>query len=219
MAAMGQDTVSRIILLTSEEETPLLGDILRGHNRGLEIIGAHDRDGVAKACTNAPAGTRLISFCSSVIVPGSALEALPGPGYNFHPGPPTRPGRYPSIFALYDDDKKFGITVHEMRAKVDSGPIVAAEWFDVAPASDLADLERTTYLRLAALFRKLAPALATSAAPLPHTTHAWSGRKTTLADAMALAQATAEMNESEIARRRRACGRIVMPNEDPGWPA
>ena len=112
----------------------------------------------------------------------------------------------------------FGITVHEMQPKVDSGAIVAAEWFDVAPESDLATLERVTYLQLAALFRKLAPQLATRATPLPHLSHTWSGRKTTLAEATALAQTAPGMSEAEIARRHRACGRIIAANEDPGWP-
>jgi methionyl-tRNA formyltransferase len=214
---MAHNRVNRILLLTSPEETPPLGDILRAHNPDLEIAGIHDRAGVEQACASACPGTRLISFCSSVIVPGSALAALPGPAYNFHPGPPTRPGRYPSIFALYDGDKTFGITVHEMKPKVDSGAIVAAEWFDIEPESDLGALERSTYLRLAALFRKLAPHLATRISPLPHLTHTWSGRKTTSADATALAQTAPGMSEAEIARRHRACGRIITPNEDPGW--
>jgi len=217
MVAMAPDRITRVLLLTSPEEAPPLSDILRQHNPSLEIVGVHDRASAEQACATATAGTRLISFCSSVIVPASALAALPGPAYNFHPGPPTRPGRYPSIFALYDGDVTFGITVHEMQPKVDSGAIVAAEWFDVAPEADLAVLERDTYLRLAALFRKLARHLATRATPLSHLTHTWSGRKTTLADARALAHTSVGMSETEIARRRRACGHVIAPNEDPGW--
>ena len=54
------------------------------------------------------------------------LDAFAGPSYNFHPGPPNRPGRYPSVFALYDNARHFGITVHEMLPKVDSGAIKVA---------------------------------------------------------------------------------------------
>jgi methionyl-tRNA formyltransferase len=212
------DRIKRIILLTSPEETPPLGDILRAHNPDLEVVGVHDREAVSAACAAAEPGTRLISFCTSVIVPGAALAALPGPGYNFHPGPPNRPGRYPSIFAIYDGDPKFGITIHEMAPKVDSGAIVAIDHFDMPPGCDLAELERITYLCLASAFRRLAKPLAVNILPLPRIAQAWSGHKTTLVEAMALARVTPDMSEDEIALRRRACGQIMMPAEDPGWP-
>jgi hypothetical protein len=51
---------------------------------------------------------------------------------------------------------------------------------------------------------------------LPHLNHTWSGRKTTRADAMALAVITEGMSRAEIARRRRACGEMVVA-QDPGW--
>ena len=216
--AMTRNHITRVILLTSVDEAAILGDILRTHNKDLDVVGAHDRPGIEKACAEASATTRLISFCSSAIVPGTALEALPGPAYNFHPGPPSRPGRYPSVFALYDGDTRFGITVHEMLAKVDSGPIVAIDWFDFTPVPTLPELEKATYLCLAAMFRKLARPLATQVEPLPHIDATWSGRKTKLADVTALSQVTPGMPEAEIERRRRACGRVIMPNEDPGWP-
>jgi methionyl-tRNA formyltransferase len=215
---MTADRIKRIILLTSPEEAPPLGDMLRVRNAGLEIIGVHDREAVVAACAAAEQGTRLISFCSSVIVPGAALAALPGPAYNFHPGPPNRPGRYPSIFAIYDGDTEFGITIHEMAPKVDSGAIVAVDFFGVPSGCDLAELEKITYMRLATAFQKLSKPLATTTRPLPRIAHTWSGHKTTLAEATALAQVTQDMSAAEIERRRRACGRVTMPNEDPGWP-
>jgi methionyl-tRNA formyltransferase len=216
---MVSERIKRIILLTSPEETPPLGDMLRVHNAGLEVVGVHDRESVAEACASAKPGTRLISFCSSVIVPGKALAAMPGPSYNFHPGPPHRPGRYPSVFAVYDGDARFGITVHEMEAKVDSGAIVAVDDFPVPPECDLAELEKITYLRLADVFRKLARHLASERLPLPHTTHTWSGHKTTLAEAIALSRITEDMSEAEVARRRRACGQVSTVEEDQGWPS
>ena len=124
---MENTAVTRILLLTGRDEVETLSQPLHAHNPSAEIVPMHDVAAVAAACTAAGAGTRLIAFCTSIIVPAAALAALPGPGYNFHPGPPSRPGRYPSVFALYDGDRRFGITVHEMHARVDSGPIVAAD--------------------------------------------------------------------------------------------
>src|SRR5262245_54974871 len=108
---MQEPGITRIILLTGEAEASILAQILRGHNPALEIT-AVTKAGDLAAAAPGP-GARLISFCSPVIVPAAFLTGLPGPGYNFHPGPPERPGRYPSVFALYDDAKQFGVTIHE----------------------------------------------------------------------------------------------------------
>ena len=201
-ATVHERSISRIILLTGEAEAPALSGILRDHNPTLEVTVATTMSALGEA--GAGAGTRLLSFCSAIIVPGAWLAALPGPSYNFHPGPPERPGRYPSVFALYEDAKQFGVTVHEMRASVDSGPIVAAEWFDIPPGCDLQTLEEMTLTGLAVLFRSLAPLLARTMAPLPRQSVAWRGRKTTKADCDALCLTTPDMDPVEAARRRGA---------------
>ncbi|MSO72748.1 MAG: hypothetical protein EXQ84_03955 [Rhodospirillaceae bacterium] len=77
------------------------------------------------ALANSSKTTRLISFGSGVIVPAAVLARLSGTAYNFHPGPPAYPGIFPSVFALYDGATRFGVTLHEMKPEVDSGPIVA----------------------------------------------------------------------------------------------
>ena len=48
------------------------------------------------------AGTRLFSVGAGFIVPSRILQAIGGPAYNLHPGPPEYPGLFPSVFALYD---------------------------------------------------------------------------------------------------------------------
>ena len=207
--------ISRIILLTGEVEAPVLADILRLHNPALKITAVTTSAGLAEAFASATAGTRLLSFCSAVIVPGELLAALPGPSYNFHPGPPERPGRYPSIFALFEGDTRFGITVHEMLASVDSGAIIAAEWFDVpapspTPETDLEALDHLTLMHLLASFRRLARDLALKPEPLRRQMIGWQGRKTTKADCDALCATTPNMSAGEVARRRRACGPYLL---------
>ena len=108
--------IRRIPLLRGEAEGPVLGTILKAHQPGLEVELISTSDALAAATHEPLDGCRLVSFCSSVIVPQVLLTKLPGPAYNFHPGPPEYPGRYPSVFALYDGAQHFGITVHEMAA-------------------------------------------------------------------------------------------------------
>ena len=199
-------TISRIILLTGEVEAPVLGELLRSHNRELEVRPVTVAADLAKACAGPTPGTRLLSFCWPVIVPGALLKAMPGPSYNFHPGPPERPGRYPSVFALYDGAQTFGVTAHEMLTRVDSGAIVGVDSFAVAEGADLEALEHLTLMHLLVLFSRLAPHLATDAAPLPQLPIAWTGRKTTKADCDALCVIAPAMDPTEADRRRRACG-------------
>jgi methionyl-tRNA formyltransferase len=141
-----------------------------------------------------------------VIVPEAVLKRLPGPAYNFHPGPPDRPGRYPAVFALYDNASRFGVTVHEMIAAVDAGPIVTAEWFDMPPACDLTALESLALTRLAEIFRRLAAYLTHIERSLPRLPIHWQGRRTTKAQCETLCAITPDLSHEEIARRRRACG-------------
>ena len=207
-----QLSISRIILLTGTGEAPILSQVLRAFNPGLEIVVVSAAADLAPACAEAGPGTRLLSFCSPVIVPGAMLAALPGPSYNFHPGPAERPGRYPSVFALYDNASAFGVTVHEMMASVDSGPIVAAAWFALNPAWDLGDLEEQTLIQLFTLFKELAPHLAVNPGPVAHQSIPWRGRKTTKAECDALCSTSSDMSDAEVARRRRACGGPMLHN-------
>ncbi|MDX2142307.1 MAG: formyltransferase family protein [Rhodospirillaceae bacterium] len=181
-------------------------EVLREHRPSLEVETIMSRDALLAAVASDRSGTRLISFCSAVVVPGDVLTALGTPSYNFHPGPPEYPGRYPSVFALYEGAERFGITVHEMAAKVDAGPIISAEWFPIPKDCSLEKLEELAFSALVAKFRVMAHHLATIERPLPRMPYRWSGRKTKKADCTALCRITPGLDADEIARRRRACG-------------
>ena len=198
--------LSTILLLTGGAEAPILSEILRRSHATICIIPVTSAAELAAAAAGDLSAARLVSFCSSVIVPESVLKRLGGPAYNFHPGPPDRPGRYPAVFALYENAERFGVTVHEMIAKVDAGPIVTVEWFDMPAACDLMALETLALTRLAEIFRRLAGYLAHIERPLPRLPIPWRGRRTTKADCEALCALAPGLSEEEIARRRRACG-------------
>lgn len=184
----------------------MLVQILREHNPDLAVTVIGDRAALAALRPEELTQARLVSFCSPVIVPAETLAALPGPSYNFHPGPPERPGRFPSVWAVYEQSDRYGITVHEMTARVDAGPIVNAEWFAVPPRTNLPSLEQMALGHLLSAFRRLAPFLAQNPQPLPRVYIPWSGVKRTKADCDALCQITPGLGADEIALRRQACG-------------
>lgn len=199
-------SISKIVLLSSEIDAPVLADILKRHNPGVAVTPVATLGDLEAACAQLPPVTRLVSFCSPIIVPAKLLASLSCPAYNFHPGPPERPGRYPAVFALYERAERFGITVHEMEPRVDSGPIVTAEWFEIPDNADLITLEALTFSRLLETFHRMAPYLVNVARPLPRLMYRWSGRKTRKVHCDELCQITPGLDDAEIARRKAACG-------------
>jgi methionyl-tRNA formyltransferase len=193
-----------IVLLTGAREAPYLGDFLRRHNSGLRVSHAATRDDLALALHPRRPGVRLIAFCTAVVVPAALLAEVDGPSYNFHPGPPTHPGRHPASFAIYENASRFAATAHEMQREVDSGAIVGVEWFDMPPQPRLSQLEGLTYEASLRLFARLAPALATSDAPLPHLDQGWTGRKSTQRDFDAMCELQPDIEAPELDRRARA---------------
>ena len=203
-------TITQIVLLTQEADGDVLANVLREFNPRLaKITVVPDKAALDALPLEALAGARLISFCSSVIVPAAILNAFPGPSYNFHPGPPDRPGRFPSVFAIYERAKIFGVTVHEMIAKVDAGPIVAAEWFDLPPDSEVAALELRALGVLFSIFKRLAPFLAMNPSALPRIYVPWTGEKRTKAQCDVICRLTPDLDDDEIALRTRACGTFL----------
>ena len=153
---------------------------------------------------------RLIAFATGVIVPRQVLSALSGPAYNIHPGPSTRPGLYPSCHAIYDGDRRFGSTLHEITPRVDEGPIIGVDEFDVPPGVDRMTLETMAFQSVLRLVERFASALTGPTAEL--TTHLprldvqWSGRKSTRRDFDALCTLPQHVDEAEFQRRYRAVG-------------
>ena len=167
-----------IILLTGTVEQPVLGAILRSHNPALRILAVATAAEVMGLEPQLLRRARLIAFCTDVVVPLRVLDQLAFGAYNFHPGSPAFPGWGCAFFAVHQRARQFGATAHLMAEKVDAGPIVGVELFDVPPGAGVPALEELAYAFLAQMFRRLAAQLvrSTPLAPLPI---GWSGEKCT----------------------------------------
>ena len=99
---------------------------------------------------------------------GPALLALPPLGaYNLHPSLlPRLRGRAPVNWALVQEERETGVTLHRMTAAADAGDIVAQAAISIAPRETALTLHR----RLVPLFRALArtwlPRIVAGTAPL-----------------------------------------------------
>lgn len=149
---------------------------------------------------------RLIGFCTNVIVAPQILDDFRGGCYNFHPGPPDYPGSNAASFAIYDEAQTYGVTAHEMAARVDSGAIVGTVQFAVPSVCRFLDLEILAYQNLCALFETLAPELTQTTQPLVHLDTQWGTNKRTRRDFEEMQQVTEGMSEAEIRLRWRAFG-------------
>ncbi len=66
----------------------------------------------------------LISFCCPWIFKKKVLDCAKIAAINFHPAPPKYPGIGGYNYAIFNKDDIYGVTVHHMSEKVDTGGII-----------------------------------------------------------------------------------------------
>ena len=203
-SAPAEAKLREIVLLTGAREAPHLSDYLRRQNGDLTVTHVETHDDLVCACYPRRPGRRLVAFCTATVVAADLLESFDALAYNFHPGPPTNPGRHPASFAIYEGASRFGVTAHQMLPRVDSGAIVGVEWFDIPPQPRLSQLEGLSFEAAVRLFQRLGPRLAQSANPLPETDIRWSGWRSRQRDFDALCALAPDIDAVEFDRRVRA---------------
>jgi methionyl-tRNA formyltransferase len=83
----------------------------------------------------------IISIASPKIFKETILSAPNNGCINYHTSLlPRYRGRQPLFWALCNNEKKTGITIHEMDSKLDNGPIVYQKSFDILATDSLHDL-------------------------------------------------------------------------------
>lgn len=164
------------ILLMNDDEAQFFSRLLPKH---ANISHADDLTRLRKSAEDAPTRTRLISFCSGVIVPPDILTRLHDQCFNFHPGPPERPGYRPAAFASAENAPAFGVTFHLMAPQVDSGSIYRVRRFPLTRDMDEHAVTLRAYEELIALAIELAPELSDWDHRFPATSWKWTGLRTT----------------------------------------
>jgi len=194
----------RLLLLTGEFEAGILVPFFTRQAPEARIEAIHLGTALEAAILSGTDGTRLLAFCTSVIVPPALLALLPGPSYNIHPGPPSFPGRHPECWGAYHGAVRFGATLHEMAPRVDEGPIVDVQWFEMEEGGGQAAYGMRAYQAAIQLMIRWAPWLINNDRPLPRSTDRWSGTKTRRADLEAKCRVTPDIDAVEFERRRRS---------------
>lgn len=152
----------------------------------------------------------VISYISPWIVPKQLLGNTKIAAINFHPGPPEYPGIGCTNFAIYNGEKVFGITVHYMREKVDSGNIILVKRFPLFDNETVYTLTQRCYVYIYTAFVEIFPFIAVGV-PLPISNEQWTKKPFTRKQLDELCIITKDMSEDEIKRRVKATTYLQMP--------
>lgn len=153
----------------------------------------------------------IISFVSPWIIPKGLLDSAQKAAINFHPGSPEYPGTGCYNFALYEGAKEYGVTVHHMEEKVDSGNIIMTSYFDVSPYESVETLKLKSMNHLLFCFEKIVHCISEGIS-LPTSDETWKRKPFTRKEMYELFEIDlSKYDREEIEKRIRAA-------EYPGSP-
>ena len=199
-----------LVLLTGEQERPHFETFMKRQNPALDVVSCTSLKELSCVVEQRAGRVRLIAFLTDVIVPKSILKQLIFTPYNIHPGPPEYPGSHPESFAIWDSAHRYGVTAHEMTERVDEGPIVLLDTFDMPALPERGILADQTYARAVNLFSVLEAHCAAHDSDLPRLPVSWCGLKRTKADFQRLCRPPAGLLPTEQDRLTRACGEALI---------
>ena len=150
----------------------------------------------------------ILCFRSFFILPKHVLEGVNFQCINFHPAPPQYPGSGGINFSLYNNDKYFGVTVHLMDEKVDSGKILVTKYFPVLESDNLQTLLNRTHEELCKIFIEFTTNLKKIGQDLIvkkiKNKERWSNVKRTIKDINKFQLIDKDIDEKELINRIRS---------------
>lgn len=181
-----RNAAGTIVLLMSPQEAEHFARLLGSAGSKATIANSATSGALSATLKSLVGPARLISFCSSVIVPGRVLRAFDAGCFNFHPGPPEYRGIMPSYFALRDGASQFGATFHSMSEEVDSGTIHLARRFPLDRGMSQQAVDVRVYRELLMMAQDLRIEIADLTHAFPASGDRWAGPLRTLRDLRAL---------------------------------
>lgn len=152
----------------------------------------------------------LISYLSPWIIPKEILKKTLLWNINFHPGPPEYPGIGCFNFAIYNEEKSYGVTAHLIEERVDSGRIIAVKRFSISEKDTVYSLSMKSYECMLALFFESMSAILNKNA-IPSSNESWKRNPYTRKELEDLCRINIGMTEEEIKRRIKATTYPKMP--------
>lgn len=154
-------------------------------------------------------GDYIISYLSPWIIPAELLKNAGKAGLNFHPGPPEYPGIGCTNFAVYNNEKQYGVTCHHMNQRVDTGEIVAVRRFPLYPQDSVYLLTQRCYAYILVLFYDIMFTIMDGISPLPKCQEHWTRKPYRRSELDQLGEIKPGMSREEINKRVKA---MTFPN-------
>jgi methionyl-tRNA formyltransferase len=148
-------------------------------------------------------GDYIFSYLSPWIIPNSLLERAEKGAINWHPGPPEYPGIGCTNFAMYNNEKEFGITCHYMLAKVDTGRIIETKRFAILENDSVYSITQKCYSLILNSFYRMVEKISNGEA-LPISDEDWKRKPFTRKELDSLSEIKPNMTINEIEKRIRA---------------
>tara|TARA_B100001142_G_scaffold187173_1_gene186331 strand:- start:5270 stop:6499 length:1230 start_codon:yes stop_codon:yes gene_type:complete len=148
-------------------------------------------------------GDYIISYLSRWVLSSEILSNASISAINFHPASPEYPGIGCNNFALYNEERKYGVTCHHMHKHVDTGPIISTKSFPIFESDSVASLLTRTYDFQLTLFYEIMNKILNDE-KLQISTKKWTRKPFTRKQFNDLVKIEPDMSEEEIKKRVRA---------------
>lgn len=97
----------------------------------------------------------VFSYLSKKILKREFLKKTKKYNINFHPGPRKYPGIGCFNFALFNDEKIYGVTAHLMNEKIDNGIIIKERTFKIDKSYDVKKISDESYNEMFLLLKEI----------------------------------------------------------------
>jgi methionyl-tRNA formyltransferase len=196
--------LSTIIFLTHRFYTKKLIELTNNKNTDISIIYVQHPNELLQFGHEFLKKSRLISFGSIFYVRQEILSLFEFDCYNFHPGPPNYPGWAPFSFAIYDEASTYGVTVHKMNSKIDTGNIIKYKKFNIPNEFNVENLMDITTSYMYELYNELILDFISNQKSLSCIDEKWCGKIRTKKDFEHMCHITLDLSEEELKKRINA---------------
>tara|TARA_Y200000002_G_scaffold305264_1_gene260989 strand:+ start:854 stop:1495 length:642 start_codon:yes stop_codon:yes gene_type:complete len=97
----------------------------------------------------------VLSYLSKKILKKKFLKSTKHYNINFHPGSSKYPGIGCFNFALYNNEKSYGVTAHIMSEKVDTGKIIVERKFKIKKNLNVKMISEKSYVEMFKLYKEI----------------------------------------------------------------
>jgi len=184
-------------------------DHLNNLNFDVEVIWSQKRGEKLKKISNLNIDY-ILCFRSYFILSEKLLKKPRFCSINFHPAPPSYPGSGGVNFALYNNEKKFGITIHRMNHMIDDGEIIRIKNFKIDYKDNLDSLLKKTHVLLLKSFIELTNKLKENGEKYikemirKNQNVSWSKKKIKISELENFQEIDREISKIELQKRIRA---------------